>query len=288
LYLRSRAGTRDSDCSSSLENPQVTVTSADIAQFASDGAIVLRQVVSSRWIERLRAAAEEAFAQPSRFGRSHTPAGTSTGQFKVDRFIWVNHPVFREFAFDAGLAASAAKIMGSSKVNFFYDHLFVKEPGSVERTPWHNDLPYWPVRGSQICSFWLALDTASDASGGLKYVRGSHRWGKLFEAVAASEQDRHEWQGSKFEPVPDIDAHPEQYELLSWDLEPGDVLVHHALTLHGASGNSTQHRRRRGLATRWTGDDVVYDPRPGTMGLPYDPGLEAGAPLDSTLFPVMR
>ncbi|MFC0303506.1 phytanoyl-CoA dioxygenase family protein [Rhizorhabdus histidinilytica] len=258
-----------------------------IEQFDRDGAAVLRQAVSADWVEKLRAAAEEAFAHPSQFGRSHTPEGAAGGEFRVDRFIWLDHPVFRDFVLEGGLAALAAKVLGSERINFFYDHLFVKEPGSVEATPWHNDLPYWPIRGSQICSFWLALDQVSERSGGLRYVRGSHKWNTLFQPVAASDKDRHEWEGSTFQPLPDIDGNPDAYELLSWDLEPGDILIHHGLTVHGAFGNSTVDRRRRGLATRWTGDDVIYDPRPGTMGLPVDPGLVAGQPLDSALFPRM-
>jgi hypothetical protein len=48
--------------------------------------------------------------------------------------------------------------MGSSAVNFFYDQLFVKEPGTTERTPWHQDQPYWALQGSQICSVWVRYE----------------------------------------------------------------------------------------------------------------------------------
>ena len=30
-----------------------------------------------------------------------------------------------------------------------------------QRTRWHNDQPYWPVRGRQVLSFWIARDSAS-------------------------------------------------------------------------------------------------------------------------------
>ena len=49
--------------------------------------------------------------------------------------------------------------------------------------------------------------------------------------------------------------------IMGVDSEPGDVVVHHVMTLHGAPGNAHSDRRRRGLATRWCGDDAVYDPR---------------------------
>ena len=35
-------------------------------------------------------------------------------------------------------------MMGCRRVNFFFDQLIVKEPGTAQRTPWHQDLPYGP------------------------------------------------------------------------------------------------------------------------------------------------
>jgi len=65
--------------------------------------------------------------------------------------------------------------------------------------------------------------------------------------------------------IPDIDSNIENYEILSWDLKPGDIIVHHPLTLHGSSGNVSPKIRRRGLALRYIGDDVTWDDRPGTF-----------------------
>ena len=50
-------------------------------------------------------------------------------------------------------------------------------------------------------------------------------------------------------PVHDIDSNIENYEIISWDLNPGDVVIHHPLILHGSSGNKSSNIRRRGLAT---------------------------------------
>jgi ectoine hydroxylase-related dioxygenase (phytanoyl-CoA dioxygenase family) len=90
--------------------------------------------------------------------------------------------------------------------------------------------------------------------------------------------------------MPDIDG--DRYELLSWDVEPGDVLIHKGLTIHGAAGNHTADRRRRALAVRYTGDDARYSTRPGTfmqmasvLAHVPAPGLEEGAPMGGALFP---
>merc|ERR1711998_263699 len=47
-----------------------------------------------------------------------------------------------------------AKLMGASTVSFFYKHLILKRGGAQRAIPWHQDLPYWKVDGSQIGSVW--------------------------------------------------------------------------------------------------------------------------------------
>ena len=89
------------------------------------------------------------------------------------------------------------------------------------------------------------------------------------------------------EDIPDIEAHREDYQIISWDLEPGDVYVFHGMTVHGSPGNSTQTRRRRGYAVRYVGDDVSYDDRPGVSKPLLNSELSTGGPLDSAQYPVI-
>ena len=80
-------------------------------------------------------------------------------------------------------------------------------------------------------------------------------------------------------------------EVLRWDMQPGDALLFNSYALHGAPGNpSTTSARRRGYATRWCGDDVRYEDRPGTMNAGwvaagFDNGLADGAPIACALHP---
>ena len=62
------------------------------------------------------------------------------------------------FALESPAAEIAGRIMQSDKINFFYDQLLVKEPGTHAPTPWHQDQPYWAVSGWQVASLWLPLD----------------------------------------------------------------------------------------------------------------------------------
>lgn len=259
------------------------VTDADVEAFERDGAICLRGVFDAAWIERTSAAVDRVIAAPSPYSRQR---GDQDGRFHNDFFLWDRDEDFAAFAIESPAADIARSVMRSEHVNLFFDHLLVKQPRASEPTPWHHDLPYWPVDGTQICSVWVGLDPVTAATGGVEYVAGSHRWGSRFEPATFIKDRPFEDQG--LEPIPDIDGQRDRYRILSWDLEPGDCLVHHALTVHGAPGNSTADRRRRGLALRFTGDDARYDPHPGTFRLLRDPGIAPGAPMDCDLFPRVR
>jgi len=89
--------------------------------------------------------------------------------------------------------------------------------------------------------------------------------------------------------LPDIDAERDAHEFLAWDMEPGDVIAFHALTLHGASGNLSTARRRRAWATRWCGADARYAERVGQISPPLaGHGLKPGDKLACDLFPKVR
>ena len=68
-------------------------------------------------------------------------------------------------------------------------------------------------------------------------------------------------------------------------MQPGDILMFHPLTLHGSYGNSHRTRRRRALALRWTGDEVVWAPSAKRMPVHYRHDSIAGGPLSGAAFP---
>ena len=77
----------------------------------------------------------------------------------------------------------AARMLGADEVRVFYDQVFVKEPQTVEMTDWHQDLPFWPMRGGDIISIWVALTPVSHENSAVEYIAGSHKWGKFYAAV---------------------------------------------------------------------------------------------------------
>lgn len=270
--------------------PSVDITEEDVRQFEADGATVLRGLFSQDWVDSLRESAEENMRHPGPLCDEHVKPG-EPGRFHDDQFLWHRHETMRRFVFESPAADIARRMTRSQGARIFYDHLLVKEPGTRTSTPWHNDQSYWHLKGHQVVSVWLALDPVPRAAC-VKYVKGSHHWKLLHKAQPFGGGDRYSHPSVEHLPdMPDIDSQLDKVELLAWDMEPGDCLVHHAFAVHGAPGLSTSGGRRRGYATRWVGDDVLFDPRPGTMHYAWldvglDPKLAPGQKLESEMFPL--
>lgn len=265
-----------------------SITREQVDTFNRDGVIVLRNAVTSTWLEPLAEAIERDIANPGPYYHGYqAPDG---GNFHGNLRIWENDPVFSSFCRESHLPSLAQTFLRTQKLNLLYDQLFVKERATTNRTRWHNDQPYWPIRGSQVLSIWVALDSTTLASGALEFVRGSHRWQRWFqpetfgitEAIDAYERN------PDYEDIPDIEAARHEYDIVSWDLEPGDAYLFHGMTVHGSPGNTSKEQRRRGYAVRYTGDDVVYDDRPGVSQPIRSAALHTGGPIDCDQFPVVK
>lgn len=257
--------------------------------FRHDGVTCLRNVVDAATVDRLRAAIDRDIANPG--PKHYGYAGVDgKGGFHGNQELWQGDPDFADYCLNSSLPALAGAFLEAREVRLYFDHLFVKEPGAAAPTPWHNDQPYWPISGWQVVSFWLALDPVTKKSGAVEYVRGSHKWDRWFQPRGFSDSKtgiNSYVDNPDYEPIPDIDAARDDYDIVSYDMQPGDALAFHALTLHGAGGNATADRRRRGYAVRYVGEDVRYDPRPGTSGLLLDDALRPGGTLDVPRFPIV-
>ncbi len=258
------------------------VTEQDRQAFERDGVIVLRGAIDSSWRDRLAQAIERDIAKP---GPHFHNFRANTGRFHATSRVREKDADAAAYIFESSLPEIAAFLMRSRKVNLLYDQIFAKEPGTDAPSPWHQDHGVWPIEGRQVMTFWLALDPVTRQSGGLEWLRGSHLWGRKFQPTTMGGRVYEPMPG--YEPMPDIEAQREKYEILTWDMQPGDLLAFHSLTVHGARGNSTQSTRRRAFSVRFTGDDVCYAPRSSTMTELANPALAPGDVLDSPMFPVV-
>jgi ectoine hydroxylase-related dioxygenase (phytanoyl-CoA dioxygenase family) len=262
------------------------VTQDIVAAFRRDGAVCLRQLLSSAEVARLRDGIDSNLAAPSPRAIVAS-AADDPGRFVEDFCNWQRIDTYREVIFESSLAAAAGALTGSRQIRLYHDHMLTKEPGTRAPTPWHQDQPYYNVEGDLNCSMWIAVDPVRRHSA-LEIVAGSHRGPWLMPRSFMDKQAKWFPEGSLAE-LPDIDAQRDAYPIVGWEVEPGDVIAFHMLALHSTRGVDAD-RRRRVFSVRFLGDDMRHAPRPWRTS-PDFPGLAdqlpAGAAMQHALFPLL-
>ena len=235
------------------------VTPQTVADFAEHGVVLLRDAIAPEWIESLTVGVDKNIASPSLRGRVWDRDSAGRVCF-YDSQVWREIAEYRAFVERSPIAEIAAQVLATSRVNFFFDAVFARSPGTQFRTPFHQDEPYWSVKGFDTCSIWMPLVAVEKASA-LEFVRGSHRWNQRFRqtnfgALTGDARDQHINTDSTAEPFPDIENARDEYDIISWDMAPGDCAIfnapHHPRRLrqprHRPRPQSFQHpmaRRRR-------------------------------------------
>jgi len=267
------------------ERARSLVGPAQIEAYRRDGAVCVRRLFSAVEIQTGIAGIAENMAAPSeRANVASRPE--DPGYFIEDFCNWQHNNHYRKLIFNSAAAAVAGLLMGSETVRLYHDHLLVKEPNTKAKTPWHQDQPYYNIEGSQNCSMWAPMDPVARAAT-LEFVGGTHLGPWLMPRSFMSNDAKWFPEGTLAD-LPDIEADRSAYNILGWELEPGDAVFFHMLTLHAAAGVGAS--RRRVLSVRFLGDDITHAPRQWKTS-PAFPGLElelpAGAPMDHPLFPVL-
>jgi ectoine hydroxylase-related dioxygenase (phytanoyl-CoA dioxygenase family) len=167
--------------------------------------------------------------------------------------------------------------------------LLVKEPHTPTVTSFHQDITGNPVEGP-VVGMRVSLDTETPESGAMQWIRGSHKWGRWFVPYEAGADEevvgKAAFEGyvdpdhpeREMEPIPDIENHRDEYDIVTTPAEPGDVFLSSLLIIHGAPGNLTDDRRRA-FVCRFAGEGATYAVRndvPFRLGPAEDPGIEHG------------
>ena len=134
------------------------------------------------------------------------------------------------------LAELAAQITGARAIQVWASQLLIKPPASGEQgnVGWHQDRQYWRYwqAPAGLFTMWIALSEVTAASGPMRFVRGSQRWGYLDTGDffgrdhAAQRQQISVPDGESWEEVPAL-------------LDAGGVSFHDCLTYHGSGPNTS-------------------------------------------------
>jgi len=254
-------------------------------EFARDGVVAVRGVLSPGEVEEARAAIEEVMAAPGPDAKVAS-GPDDPGRFFEDFCRWQDVAGLGRLATGSRVPELAALLMGARQVRLYHDHVLVKEGGTEQRTPWHQDQPYYNVDGRGV-SAWIPVDPVPLA-GSLEVLAGSHTGQWYLPRTFLDKEARWFPEGSLAE-TPDLESDRESYDIRSFEMEPGDAVFFDFLSLHGAPGFPFEGRRRV-LSLRYLSESARHAPRPWRTSPPFE-GLErelpAGAVMDHRLFPVV-
>lgn len=257
------------------EAPSRSLTEEEIEGFRRDGVLLLRDFYSQDWVATLRQGLDEICGL--RAGAGET---AQDPWFRADAYTWHTNDRVRDFSLFAPTAHAVRQVLRSDRINLLGDQIFFKQAGNAERTPWHHDFTFFPLAGEQIASVWTSVDPVRREESALEFVVGSHRWPQRFRPLGVGGVVK---SVAPLAATPDLEAG--DYEIAGWDLQPGDAVVFHALTLHASRGRPAGERHRRAIATRWCGDDVRFAPTGEELQVPWPHGLRPGDPLGGPVFP---
>jgi len=238
------------------------------ADYGTHGAVHLPGFLGNDALARLQDVVDAATAAINR-PRTADQASSclrSDGRLAI-RYLWRDSADLRQVLLQRAIAQPVARIIGSKTLRFWFDLTFVHfatETGKAGMgTPWHHDVPIFSFKGDLMPSLWLALTPAHSTLSRLMFIDGSHRTNQGYyrspelKKPAPGEQDG-------FVDLPDFDAliASGDARMLTWDCQPGDAILLHPCTIHGALGHdgNGKHPRRIAMTTRWLGDDVRFLP----------------------------
>jgi phytanoyl-CoA hydroxylase len=127
---------------------------------------------------------------------------------------------------------------------------FNKPPKIGKPTPPHQDGYYFMLNPPQAITMWMALEDVDEETGCVRYIKGSHVTGMRPHGKTKTLGFS---QG-----ITDYGENDYAREI-PFPAQPGDLLIHHAMTIHRADGNSSETRSRKALGFIYFGESARED-----------------------------
>ncbi|MFT5639279.1 MAG: phytanoyl-CoA hydroxylase, partial [Paracoccaceae bacterium] len=160
-------------------------------------------------------------------------------------------PLAFEIANDAAILDLVEGVLGPD-ILLYSVEFFVKEPHTNHVVTMHQDLTYWGMGAIDgLVTAWVPLSPATPASGCMDFVRASHKNPILPHQDTYAESNLLSRGQEIAVDVADADK-------VAIELHPGQISLHHGLTIHG-SGPNTSADRRIGAAVRYLTPAIAQD-----------------------------
>ncbi|MBI4557690.1 MAG: phytanoyl-CoA dioxygenase family protein [Candidatus Hydrogenedentes bacterium] len=240
--------------------------------YQENGYIKLENVLTPEELDGARTALDDLISN-GRHRHSNDPVYSKVFLQMVN--LWRVDEGIRAFTLNRKLASIARWLAKVDGIRLWHDHALVKMPGDSRETPWHQDLPYWPMVETGALSCWMALDDVNERNGCMQFVPGSHKLGRLEPINLVNPQDIFKLPGAE---------RVTMQSAVKCELKAGSCTFHNGMTFHYATSNRTD-QPRRAMVVIYMPDGTNYN---GKGHCVTDrQGFEAGKPLDGELFPLL-
>ena len=222
------------------------------ATFEQDGFVAVPRFCDAAGLQALEAAL-------ARFIAERVPAlpvehvfyedKTDVGTLKQIQRMHEHDEYFGDF-FEGKPKRLAEEILGEKVVGKNLQY-FNKPPALGQATPPHQDGFYFMLEPCRALTMWMALDMVDEENGCVRYVRGSHTRGMR-------PHGRTETLGFS-QGITNFAQAADSKNEVACPAQPGDLLAHHALTIHRADANTSPTRTRRALGFIFYGESARED-----------------------------
>jgi phytanoyl-CoA hydroxylase len=224
------------------------LTEAQIAQFHTDGFLIVKNLLDPETVERLVQRVEPLFGGEFETGvfpdewhwNPYLGLPGASGQMTS---VWKSDRAMASVILSARIGQISAELQGWSGSRLLGDSLWQKPHGAKETTLHQDSMYSFYHQPQEIVVCWIALSDAVRGASPIEYVRGSHRW-TLSETVPEFHTPSKSYRWEMEQAAKRVGVEPEVLEL---ELSPGSCAFHHGNMWHGSGQNRLPESIRRSL-----------------------------------------
>lgn len=164
--------------------------------------------------------------------------------------LHVHNPFFSEILTGSRFERIAEILLGEKVIGKNLEY-FNKPQRIGKPTPPHQDNYYFMLEPPKAVTMWMALENVDEENGCVRYIRGSHLKGMR-------PHSRSQTLGFS-QAITDYGEMENRTDEVAFPAKPGDLLIHHSMTIHRADGNKSETRSRKALGFIYFGESAKED-----------------------------
>ncbi len=208
-------------------------TEAQIAQFVSDGYLVVRGLFDAEEVSLLSIIGKADDELKARIANRRDAAG---GVTTLSLSNELGNDIYSAIVRSHRMVDTMEALLGD-EVYHYHHKMNMKAPFVGGAWEWHQDYGYWYNNGCltpNMASCMIAVDPANQENGCLQVIKGSHKLGRIDHGKVADQT------GADMERV---NIALERLELVYCEMAAGDAVFFHSNLLHRSDQNRSPNPR---------------------------------------------